>query len=194
MIRDRAKWALHQLVQAARRARYDIKEPSVGLGADVEFDNPSKITLGTRVKIGRGSRLVGRVAIGANTTLRQAVLLNAYGGHITIGQNCSINDFCVLYGMGGLTIGNDVRIATHTVIVSGNHNIEDLDRPIREQGVRLAAVTIEDDVWIAANVTILAGVQIGTGSVIGAGAVVTRSIPPRSIAVGAPAKVIRKRE
>lgn len=54
-------------------------------------------------------------------------------------------------------------------------------------------VTISDDVWIGANVIILPGVHIGTGSVIGAGSIVTKNIPPSVVAVGNPAKVIKKR-
>lgn len=55
------------------------------------------------------------------------------------------------------------------------------------------SVSIEDDVWLGYNVTVLPGVTIGKGSVIGAGSVVCSDIPPYSIAVGNPAKVIKRR-
>ena len=193
MIRVRARRTVEWLVQAVRRQRHHVRDPSVWLGANLELSGPSEVTLGPGVRVGHGTRIAGRVSIGDSTNIHRYVLLNALGGHIAIGQRCSANDFCVLYGAGGLTIGNDVRLATHTVIVTMNHNFADTDRPIREQGVTTAPVTIGDDVWIAANVTILAGVIIGGGSVIGAGAVVTDSIPPMSIAVGVPARVVRTR-
>lgn len=163
------------------------------IGADVEVSSPSELELGSRVRLERGTRLLGKVSLGSETTLRQQVLLDARGGKITLGRNCSVNEFCVFYGMGGLTIGDDVRFATHTVIVTGNHNVDDLALRIRDQGVTVAPVTIGDDVWIAANVTILAGVEIGAGAVIGAGSVVTKSIPSMAIAAGVPATVIRER-
>ena len=65
---------------------------------------------------------------------------------------------------------------------------------IHEQGMIGLGIKIEDDVWIGAGAIILDGVTIGRGSVIGAGAVVTKNIPPYSVAVGVPARVIKKRE
>ncbi|WP_343206255.1 DapH/DapD/GlmU-related protein [Arthrobacter yangruifuii] len=57
-----------------------------------------------------------------------------------------------------------------------------------------APITIGRNVWLGSNVTVLPGISIGDDSVVAAGAVVTRDIPPRSLAVGAPAKVIRSLE
>lgn len=94
---------------------------------------------------------------------------------------------------GGVEIGDDVRIATHTVIVAATHRFQALDVPIREQGVEGRKIVIEDDVWIGANVCILGGVTVGSGAVIGAGSVVTRSVPRGAIAAGNPARVIGTR-
>lgn len=58
--------------------------------------------------------------------------------------------------------------------------------------MKSAPVTIEDNVWIGANVTILPGVVVGRGSVIAAGSVVTKSVPPNSLVAGVPAKVIKE--
>jgi acetyltransferase-like isoleucine patch superfamily enzyme len=133
------------------------------------------------------------VCIGKETQIRPFSLLDARNGRIAIGSYCSLNDYCVIYGMGDVIVGDNVRIATHTVIVSGNHNFENINIPIRLQGVKVAPIIIEDDVWIGAHVCILSGVRIGTGSVIGAGAIVTKSIPAMSIAVGNPARVVSTR-
>jgi len=74
-----------------------------------------------------------------------------------------------------------------------NHIYKDPKTPIRLQEIRAIGIIIEDDVWLGVGSTVLDGVTIGKGSVIGAGAVVTKDIPPYSIAVGVPAKVIKKR-
>ncbi|MGE4313768.1 MAG: DapH/DapD/GlmU-related protein [Pseudobdellovibrionaceae bacterium] len=135
-----------------------------------------------------------RVTIGKGCTIKDYAQLLPREGFITIGDKCSINPYCVLLGYGGITIGNHVRIATGTTIIAFNHNFEDPTQTIYEQGNRSSGITIEDDVWIASGVRILDGVTIGKGSIIGAGAVVTKSIPPFSVAVGVPAQVIKERK
>nr|WP_262922778.1 DapH/DapD/GlmU-related protein [Roseivirga pacifica] len=65
---------------------------------------------------------------------------------------------------------------------------------MKEQGVSLSEIVVNNDCWIASNATILAGVTIGEGSIIAAGAVVTKDIPPYSIVAGNPAKVIKSRK
>ena len=78
-------------------------------------------------------------------------------------------------------------------IVAVDHVYDDPQRPIREQGITAQGIVIEDDVWLGAGATVVDGVTIGRGSVIGAGAVVTTDMPPYSIAVGIPAKVVKDR-
>ena len=73
-----------------------------------------------------------------------------------------------------------------------NHNFRDVGKRIDEQGVSTKLVAIEDDVWIGANAVVLAGVKIGRHTVIGAGSIVSHDIPPYSICVGSPAKVIKQ--
>lgn len=133
------------------------------------------------------------ITIGKNCYIYSHCLIKTYSGYIKIGDNCSLNDFSVLYGHGGLEIGNNVRIATQTVVVPMNHKYDNPDIPITMQGITAKGIRIEDDVWIGAGVIILDDVVIGKGSVIGAGSVVTHNIPQYSIAVGVPAKVIKKR-
>jgi acetyltransferase-like isoleucine patch superfamily enzyme len=139
------------------------------------------------------SDLATSIWIGNNTAIRRYALVQAWGGSIKIGANCSINSFCCLYGTGGIFIGDFVRIADHTVIVASEHIFERKDIPIAEQGFSVKGIHIEDNVWIGAHVVIQDGVTIGTGSIIGSGAIVTRDIPSWSIAVGVPAKVVRPR-
>jgi acetyltransferase-like isoleucine patch superfamily enzyme len=74
-----------------------------------------------------------------------------------------------------------------------DHVIDQSEIPMRTQGFVGAPVVVEDDVWIGRGVAILKGVRIGRGAVIGANAVVNRDIPPYSIAVGVPARVVKTR-
>ncbi|WP_424096512.1 acyltransferase [Moorena producens] len=133
------------------------------------------------------------IHIGDRSIIRSSAMLISAQGKIKIGSDCSVNPFCFLYGAGDLVIGNWVRIATHTVIVTSNYTFDDLDMPIDLQPSTKKGVIIEDDVWIGAGVRILDGCRIGKGSVIGAGTVLTKSVEPYSVVVGVPGKVIRKR-
>ena len=136
----------------------------------------------------------GRIAIGERSLLASGAMVE---GEVTIGDDSSVQNYTIIVGYpgnGAVRIGSKVRIAAHTMIIATNHVFADSNRPIHGQGLKPEPITIEDDVWIGGNVFITAGVTIGSGSVIGAGSVVTRSIPPRSVAVGAPARVIRRRE
>lgn len=135
----------------------------------------------------------GHISIRKDTIIHDWVCIMPNGGLIEIGENCSINTFCHINGNGGLRIGNNVRIAASCVIIPANHNFDNLSIPITYQGESQEGIVIEDDVWIGAGVKVLDGVTIGSGSVIGAGSVVNKSIPPMSIAVGVPAKIINRR-
>lgn len=135
----------------------------------------------------------GVISFGNNTIISRWSIFRAYGGYINIGNNCSINSFCHFSGNGGIEIGDNVRIATQCVLVSANHNFARTDVPIIAQGETRQKIVIEDDCWLGAGVKVLAGVTIGKGSVIGAGSVINRDVPPFSVVVGVPGKVIKNR-
>ena len=135
----------------------------------------------------------GKITIGARTFIDRGVIFRPLGGWILLGDDCSVNAYSVLYGSGGLEIGNDVRIAAHTVIVPSNHKFSDPCNSIKNQGLTLKGIVIEDDVWIGSGARVLDGVRIGQGSVIGAGSVVTKSTAANSVNVGVPARCIRLR-
>lgn len=138
----------------------------------------------------RGSQLT----IGARSKVAPGACIQ---GPVTIGEDCTLNIYSLLIGQpdgGPITIGNGVRIAPYVMMFASNHIFADTDIPIFKQGNEAAPITIEDDVWVGGKVMIIAGVRIGHGSVIGAGAVVTKDIPPWSIAVGVPARVIGTRK
>ena len=84
-------------------------------------------------------------------------------------------------------------IASGVHIMSGNrqHSTEDLTQPMQQQGGEFVQITIGEDCWIGNGALVMA--NVGNKSIVGAGAVVTKEIPPYSIAVGNPAKVVRSR-
>lgn len=155
-----------------------------------------QIVTGEGTRVAPDARLDGTggpIRLGERCLVHPGAMLLPYGGFITMGDDCTVNPYTILYGHGGLTIGNGVRIATHSVIIPANHVFSDPDTPIHQQSETKLGVTIDDDVWIGSNVTILDGVHIGTGSVIAAGSVVTRSVEPFSIVGGAPARLLKTR-
>jgi acetyltransferase-like isoleucine patch superfamily enzyme len=163
------------------------------------------ISLGPRVMIYQYANLqctrwavhdevAGSISIGEGTFVQPHSYLWTCGGDIRIGRFCSVNPYCVLYGLGGLTIGDHVRIATHTVVVPANHNFMNSDIPIVNQGQTMEGIVVGDDVWVGAGVRILDGVEIGKGCVIAAGSVVTKSTIPYGIYAGVPAKKVKDRE
>jgi acetyltransferase-like isoleucine patch superfamily enzyme len=114
-------------------------------------------------------------------------------GYIEIGSATYIGPYTCLAGPGPIVIGKNCLIGSHSGIYGNNHNFGDRQQPIAEQGITCKGIAIEDDCWLGSGVRVLDGVTIGKGSVIGAGAVVTKDIPPYSVAVGVPAKVISQR-
>lgn len=136
-----------------------------------------------------GLPLGGGILVSPGVCLSDGAILAPYGGDIRIAENVFIGPYCVLYGHGGLTIGRDTMIAAHTVIIPSNHSFADPDQTISNQRATNLGITIGADVWIGCGARILDGVSIGDGCVIGAGAVVTKSLPPYSIALGVPARI-----
>jgi acetyltransferase-like isoleucine patch superfamily enzyme len=114
------------------------------------------------------------------------------GPNIIIGDNCFIGANIEFNISSSLIIGNDCLIASGTVFVDHNHGTS-RGVPMRRQDGQSLPITVGDDVWIGANCVILAGVTLGAGSVIGAGSIVTKSTAPNTIAVGVPARAIKKR-
>nr|WP_225612547.1 acyltransferase [Paracoccus sp. PAR01] len=135
----------------------------------------------------------GRIKIGDGVSMRKGVVIDAQSGQIEIGNAVSLNDYVVLLGHGDISIGNNVRIAPHAVIVSFDHGFQDPETLIRKQPLMKARVVIEDDVWIGAGAKILAGSHIAKGSVIGAGAVIKGTTDPGGIYVGIRARLLRRR-
>jgi acetyltransferase-like isoleucine patch superfamily enzyme len=128
-------------------------------------------------------------SIGNNSVIEDFSTVNNGVGDVTIGENSLVGLGNVI--IGPVRIGNHVILAQNIVASGLNHNYTNVSEPIHTQGVNVAPIVIEDECWIGANVVITAGVTIGKHSVVAAGAVVTKNIPPFSIAVGNPSRVIK---
>jgi acetyltransferase-like isoleucine patch superfamily enzyme len=112
---------------------------------------------------------------------------------IAIGRNCYINRRTYLDATVSIEVGADVMIGPACYITDHDHGIAP-GVPISEQTLLSAPVVIEEGAWLGAGVIVLKGSRIGKGAIVGAGAVVTRNVPPGSIAAGTPAEVIGWRQ
>jgi acetyltransferase-like isoleucine patch superfamily enzyme len=126
------------------------------------------------------------IKIGNDSSIAMGCFIT--GDHISIGNNTVINRYTYLDGRAGLVIGNNVNISHYTLIQTLTHDPQNKDFVCL-----VKPVTIESNVWIGARAIILPGVRVGEGAVIGAGSVVSKDIPPYTIAVGNPARVIKDR-
>ncbi len=117
-------------------------------------------------------------------------------GYIRTGKNCEIGPYCVIWGAGGVELGDDVHLGPHVVISS--HEATPIEPSVSDPYTKLRfhfePVIIESHVLIASGAILIPGVRIGHHSLIGAGAIVTSDIPPYSVAAGNPARVIRSLE
>ena len=128
--------------------------------------------------------------LGANSVIEDFATVNNGVGHVNIGHHTIVGMGNVI--IGPVTIGNEVMLAQNIVISGLNHGYEDVTISPRQQKEICKQIIISDDVWIGSNVVITAGVTLGKHCIIGAGSVVTKDIPEFAVAVGNPAKVIKK--
>ena len=166
------------------------------IGKHVTLRCPSQIQLGDGVMIDdyaqltANSRRTDAIRIDSGSFLRSQAMIIAGPpeGFVHIGKNSGIGQGTILYGNGGLRIGNNVIIAGQSFIVASMHEYQDTDLPIANQGFSAQGINIEDNVWIGAGAKVLDGVTIGKGAIVGANAVVTKSVLAGTRVVGIPAK------
>ena len=130
-----------------------------------------------------------RFSLGQYSVVESGACINNAVGDVIIGDHTRIGLHNTV--IGPVTIGNHVNLAQGITVTALNHNFENVELRIDEQGVSTNAVTIADDVWIGANAVVLPGVSIGSHSVVAAGAVVTKDVPAHSLVAVVPAKIIR---
>ncbi len=130
--------------------------------------------------------------VGKDVTILKGVNFGS-GINIEIGDYSSLNRGCWIAN--DTNIGDDVMMGPEIIILSGSHNFERIDIPMREQGApSRRPVIIGNDVWIGTRSIILPGITIGSHAIIGAGSVVTKDVPEWAIVGGNPAKFIHSRK
>jgi carbonic anhydrase/acetyltransferase-like protein (isoleucine patch superfamily) len=205
VIRYRALVLLLRAVQALDRLRLRVRcalQPGLELHPDASSNLAVaryQLEAGARLRIGAGvvtERLPGRlhfslgpgalVEIGDGAWLRTEVgeihLVAFEGARLRVGPECLLNG-CHLSAKQEVTLGRKTNVGMGSrVFDSDQHDFDD------ERMERSAPVTMGDHVWVASDVTVLRGVSIGDHSIVGACSLVTRDIPPHSVAFGQPAE------
>lgn len=175
-------------------------EKTVYIQAGVELLGPRAIILSSGVSLFRGVYIDARgkdseVFIGANSSLQRNVEIRTLNrSRLRIGKRVFIGSGTCIAGPGNVEIGDNCSIAAHCGIFANQHKFNDSTLGPNDQGLTWRGIVIEKKCWIGHGVSILDGVRVGEGCVVGAGAVVNKDLPPNSIAVGVPAKVIKQRE
>ena len=167
----------------------------------VRLCQPANIRLGRNVYLDHGTYLHAcpqGIFVGDDTFVMHGTELHVYNfrdlaqSGIWIGRNCFLGEFCLIRGQGGVHIGDCVLLAPRVQVMAVNHLFTDCARPVMQQGITAQGIVVEDGAWIGAGAILLDGVRVGTGAVVGAGAVVTQDIPAHAVAVGVPARVVRR--
>jgi acetyltransferase-like isoleucine patch superfamily enzyme len=173
------------LVRYWRFARLRLRHPEVIVLGLVFLDRRVVV----EARPGYGRLILGPwVHIGADTALRCHEGTLRIGDRTIIGRGVSIN--CYL----DVEIGSAGMVADHVYIADFDHRFDDLTRPVKDQGLAMGRVRLGHDVWLGTKVSVMRGTTIGDSAVVGANSVVSRDIPARCVAVGSPARVIRRRD
>lgn len=157
-----------------------------------EFGRNSKLNRPLRIQGPKNISIGKEVKINDQTWLAAWPLTNKDYARLIIGDYATLGDFNHIWATHQIIIGKRVLTANHVYISDNLHDYKDVNKAIVSQPiVQLSDVNIGDGAWIGENVCII-GASVGKNSVIGANSVVTHDIPDFSVAVGSPAKVIKR--
>lgn len=181
---DNGMLTRHHAVLAARYVWQRVRNPYV------EFEGMAFLGPGVDLTVTPG---MGRLVIGPWCWIGSGNSVRAHEGSVRLGAKAVLGSNNVVTGWLDIEIGSEALLSDWVYVTDFDHNYDRLDLPIRKQGIRKTPVRIGEDVWVGEKVSILRGADIGTGSVVGSQTVVKRRIPPFSVVVGAPARVLRSR-
>jgi len=159
-------------------------------GRRLQLDGVAFICPKVRFEIGKDATLhLGRWSwVGTGTKIR------VHEGEVRIGAKTVLGQECTISAFQHVSIGRECIVADRVMLIDFDHGVVEVERPIRLQGIYKRDVRVGHNVWMGYGACVLRGCTVGDNSVLGTYAVVTKDIPANSVAVGVPAKVIRKRE
>jgi len=175
---------------------------SLVIGCGVSLLQPGRVSIGDCAMLDdfcclsvRGAE-GAEIGIGNRVLVGRSAVVNTRDGRIEIGNDTTLGGSCRIACSGGVTsIGSHVMIAAFCYVGGAGHASDRTDVPMSMQPTESrGGAVVEDDVWIGASSVVLDGSRIGRGSIIGACSMVSGEIPPYSVAVGSPARVIRTRK
>jgi acetyltransferase-like isoleucine patch superfamily enzyme len=174
---------------------------NVFFGKSLTVRCPQRISIGSNVCIddytvldAKGQPEISYIKIGKDVLIGRNGILSCTDAHIEFGDFVSTGSNCYFTTKSFIKIGSNVSIGPNSYFMAGTHEIQSVDTPVIKQKRVSKGIVVEDNVWIGASVLVLDGVTIGRDSIIGAGSIVNRDIPDYSLAVGAPARVIKNRK
>lgn len=137
------------------------------------------------------------ISIGSNTAFGCSTRLSTWGkGHIRIGSHCHFGDSNFITSAVEVSIGDNLLTGANVLVSDNSHGDATMEYmslpPIERTLTSKGKVVIGNNVWIGQNVCVLSGVTIGDGAIIGANSVVTKDVPAYCVAVGSPARLIKK--
>lgn len=152
------------------------------------------VKIGKHVHIGDQVSLIvekgASLHIADHSFIGESCYIKCFGGQIEIGRDVSINSKSFINGCGGVTIGDNTRIGTQSIIIASNHKFDDPDVLVKD-AITKQGVQLGENIWLGARVTVLDGVQIANDTVIGACSLVTKPLTESGVYVGVPAKKIK---
>ena len=158
----------------------------------LRIPHSSNIFLPFTIRGGENIRIGNETRIQKYGWLQALPLTNAGKAELIIGNRCRIAFFCHIVATRRIVIGNNVNIANSVYLSDNLHGFEDPEVPPRDQPlIQKNDVIIGDDTWLGERVVVI-GAKVGKHCVVGAHSVVTKDIPDYSVAVGIPAKIIKR--
>ncbi len=165
--------------RAVLRARWYLRHTTLG----------AKVRVWGAPNIQNSGEMIIRDRVRISSTLSTTQLAATENGLLEIGESTFINHGTLICATQLVRIGAHCSIGPGSIIMDSDFHRLEPER--RDEPAESRPIVLEDNVWLGARVIVLRGVTIGSGSVIGAGSVVTRDVPPRSVAAGLPARIVR---
>lgn len=174
---------------------------NVTFGRNITIRHPHKIKIGDNCIVDENCVLDAKgddsrgIEMGNNCVLSRNNILSCKGGYIKLGDGTNIAQNSLVHSEKAVELGRNTLVASYVYFVGGgNHDFSRTDVPVIQQpSLSRGGIFIDDNCWFGAGVIVLDGSKIGRDCVIAAGAIVNSDLPPFSVAVGTPAKVLRNR-